>query len=103
MNQILKNRGSNRFEPPHVNKEKLEREGRLQDDIEAPMWDVIDAWERVYMDKPDSGGEEDTLEHHNENTQANEEHNTQPTGNTEPYRPVMTNDHEASSSNFNAN
>ncbi|XP_021773495.1 uncharacterized protein LOC110737440 [Chenopodium quinoa] len=37
MNQILKIKSSNRFEPPHVNKEKLEREGRLQDPIEAPM------------------------------------------------------------------
>ncbi|XP_021740242.1 uncharacterized protein LOC110706604 [Chenopodium quinoa] len=33
MNQILKSKGSNRFEPPHVNKDKLEREGRLQDPI----------------------------------------------------------------------
>ncbi|XP_021752523.1 uncharacterized protein LOC110718029 [Chenopodium quinoa] len=102
MNQILKSKGSNRFQPPHVNKDRLEREGRLKDPIEAPMWAVIGAWERVYMDKPDSNDEQDTEEVNIDNTQAIEEHNTQERPNTEAYRPVMVNDHEASTSNANA-
>uniref|UniRef100_A0A803MAQ7 Transposase n=1 Tax=Chenopodium quinoa TaxID=63459 RepID=A0A803MAQ7_CHEQI len=62
------------------------------DPIHAPVWVVIDAWERViYHDKPDSDDEEEG--------QDQKQHigNTQYTSTQHPH--VMTNDHEASTSN----
>ncbi|XP_021736245.1 uncharacterized protein LOC110702807 [Chenopodium quinoa] len=73
MNQILKAKGSNKYEPPHVNKAKLDREGRLQDPIEAPLWAVIDAWERVHGDRDFSDDEQEQ-----ENIQTTQNNASQP-------------------------
>lgn len=77
------------YEPPHVNKAKLDREGRLQDPIEAPLWAVIDAWERVHMDRDFSDDEQEQ-----ENIES-----TQTDASQQPF--FMANDHEASTSNSN--
>lgn len=45
MNEILKNKGNNKYQLPHVNKNKLEAEGRLFDQVEAPEWAVRKAWD----------------------------------------------------------
>lgn len=36
MNEILKNKGNNKYHIPHMNKNRLAAQGRLHDQIEAP-------------------------------------------------------------------
>lgn len=47
MNEILKCKGSNDYDLPHVNKRKLLRQGNLPSVVKAPTWAVIEAWNIV--------------------------------------------------------
>ena len=48
MNEILKCKGGNEYDLPHVNKKKLMAQGNLPREIKAPMWAIIEAWDIVH-------------------------------------------------------
>ena len=66
---------------PHVNKKRLEAQGNLPREIEAPMWVVQEAWDLTHgitteiQSQPQQQGNWQASEE--ENMQASEEHNTQ--------------------------
>ncbi|XP_010667659.1 uncharacterized protein LOC104884671 [Beta vulgaris subsp. vulgaris] len=47
MNEILKCVGGNDYDISHVNKKRIQSEGKLEDQVTAPMWAVNEAWEKV--------------------------------------------------------
>ncbi|XP_021858811.2 uncharacterized protein [Spinacia oleracea] len=54
MNEILKAKGSNNYDLPHVNKKKLAAEGRLEEQVSALMWALIKAWQALYGEEEDN-------------------------------------------------
>ena len=48
MVEILKAKGGNDFDLPHVNKRRMEALGTLDAQVKAPMGPVMDAWNIIH-------------------------------------------------------